>query len=152
MKKLYIALLAAALTLPAMAQEMNSAYFVDGYKYRHRLNPALAPTRSYFSLPALGGISANVRSDMGMKTFLYPYENGQLTTFMNGSVSSEEFLSQLKRNNDLNVNANLNLLSIGVWGEERFHLRRAQPQDRSAGQSALRTLRLHEECRSQPVI
>lgn len=120
MKKLYIALLAAALTLPAMAQEMNSAYFVDGYKYRHRLNPALAPTRSYFSLPALGGISANVRSDMGMKTFLYPYENGQLTTFMNGSVSSEEFLSQLKRNNDLNVNANLNLLSIGVWGKNGF--------------------------------
>ena len=49
MKKLHIALLAAAICLPAAAQDLNSAYFLDGYKYRHRLNPALAPSRSYFS-------------------------------------------------------------------------------------------------------
>ena len=53
-------ILALAMAAPAFAQTLNSAYFMDGYKYRHRLNPAFASTRSYFGLPgprgALGSI------------------------------------------------------------------------------------------------
>lgn len=119
MKKLYIAILAAAICLPALAQDLNSAYFLEGYKYRHRLNPAFAPTRSYFGLPLLGGISAYTQSDLGMNTFIYPVD-GQLTTFMNSSISSEEFLSKLKKNNDLGVKLNANLLSLGIWGKNGF--------------------------------
>ena len=119
MKKIYIILAAAAICLPATAQNLNSAYFLDGYKYSHRLNPAFAPSRSYFSIPVVGGLSANVRSDMGISTFLYPEGDG-LTTFMNGSVSSEEFLSRLKRNNDLSANLGVNLLSMGIWGRDGF--------------------------------
>lgn len=118
-KKIYLALLTAALCLPLAAQDLNSAYFLDGYKYRHRLNPAFAPTRSYFGLPVVGNISALTQSDMGISTFLYPY-NGQLTTFMNGSVSSEEFLSKLKKNNDLGLDVRTSILSLGIWGENGF--------------------------------
>lgn len=119
MKKLLFTILAAAICLSAAAQDLNTAYFLDGYKYRHRLNPAFAPTRSYFGLPALGGVSLYTQSDMGMNTFLYPV-NGQLTTFMSSAVQSDEFLSKLKKNNDLGVGLNLNMLSLGIWGENGF--------------------------------
>ena len=119
MKKLHIALLAAAICLPAAAQDLNSAYFLDGYKYRHRLNPALAPSRSYFSLPVLGGITAGTRSDLGMNTLLYP-RDGQLTTFMNSSVSADEFLSKLKADNDIGVGLKTNIISVGSWGKNGF--------------------------------
>ena len=113
-------ILALAMAAPAFAQTLNSAYFMDGYKYRHRLNPAFASTRSYFGLPGLGGVSADIQSNMGISTFLYPTESGQLTTFMNGSVSSDEFLSRLDRNNRLGVDVYANILSVGKWGRKGF--------------------------------
>lgn len=119
MKKLYIIMLAAILCIPAAAQNFNSAYFLDGYKYRHRLNPAFASTRSYFGLPAISGTSISVQSNLGMSTFLYPY-NGQLTTFMNGSVNADEFLGKLNKNNTLGVDLSTNILSIGAWGKKGF--------------------------------
>ena len=47
MRKIILSLAISVLAIPAVAQNFNSAYFLDGYKYRHRLNPAFAATRSY---------------------------------------------------------------------------------------------------------
>lgn len=92
MKKIFIIFTAVmAVSVSSAAQQLNSAYFMESYKFRHDLNPAFASSRSYFSL-ALGDINADISSNMGISTFLYPTPSGQLTTFMNGSVSSEEFM------------------------------------------------------------
>lgn len=119
MKKLYMTLLAMAICLPALAQNFNSAYFIDGYKYRHRLNPAFASTRSYFGLPAVGGVSVYAQSNLGISTLLYPY-NGQLTTFMNVAVDADEFLGKLDRNNIISGDASATLFSVGAWGKKGF--------------------------------
>lgn len=119
MKKIYIAFLGIMLSVSAFAQNFNSAYFLDGYKYRHRLNPAFASTRGYFGLPAVGGISVYVQSDLGMSTLLYPYGD-RLTTFMNSSVSADEFLGKLKKNNYLGADVSANIISVGAWGNKGF--------------------------------
>lgn len=107
---------ATCLSLNVAAQQnaKESGYFIEGYNNRHNLNPAFASTRSYFSIFS-GNINFGVQSNMAASTFLYPY-NGQLTTFMNSSVSSDEFLSKLNRNNRLSVDAYVPVLTVGAWG------------------------------------
>lgn len=121
MKKIYFILAIAISTavLPVSAQQLNSAYFTEGYKFRHHLNPAFASSRSYFSI-ATGNINVGVNSNMGISTFLYPTADGRLTTFMNGSVSADEFLSRLNRKNILGVDAGVSLISTGTWGKHGF--------------------------------
>lgn len=111
-----------ALMLPfasaSFAQEtMNSAYFLDGYAYRHDYNPAFVAARSYFSIPALGSVNVSLNSNMGISTFLYP-NDGKLTTFMHPSVSTDSFMKRVSSNNNLNVGVSTKLLSIGIWGNK----------------------------------
>lgn len=63
--------------LPAAAQEApRSAYFLDGYSFRHELNPAFSGERNYISIPALGNLDLGVFSNVGVNTFLYKTEPG----------------------------------------------------------------------------
>lgn len=106
----------------AVAQQaLRSAYYLDGYSYRHRLNPSFAPERSYFSMPVLGNINAGAQSNVGVSSFLYKMGNGQLTTFMNECVSSKEFLDGLKSRNRINVDLDLTILSAGFSGFGGFN-------------------------------
>ena len=118
MKKILLSIITlAAVSASVYGQTApRTAYFLDGYSYRHLLNPAFASSRSYFTLPVMGYTDFSLQSDMGMKTFLYPY-NGQLTTFMNGAVSADEFLGKLNRNNLVNANISTPLVSLGKWGK-----------------------------------
>ena len=120
MKKIFgIFIVALAFSVTVKAQEpLRTAYFLDGYNFVHQLNPALPSARSYFTLPALGYSNLGVQSNMGISTFLFPQENGQLTTFMNSTVSSETFMKGLNNNNILNVDVSTALLSIGAWGRK----------------------------------
>ncbi len=118
-----IALVAGMLLAPATLfaqQALRSAYFLDGYSYRHQMNPALAPERGYVSMPILGNINLGTMSNVGVSTFLYKTGNPDkpLTTFMNESVSPGEFLDELKGRNRLNMELNMTLLSVGFrkWG------------------------------------
>ena len=55
--------------------------------------------------------------NVGLGSFLYPYGgNGQLTTFMNSSITADQFLGGLKDNNKVNANLHLTLLSAGFKG------------------------------------
>ena len=120
MKKIFgIFIVALAFSVTVKAQEpLRTAYFLDGYNFVHQLNPALPSARSYFTLPGLGYANLGVQSNMGISTFLFPQENGQLTTFMNSSISSETFMKGLNNNNILNEDVSTALLSIGAWGRK----------------------------------
>lgn len=104
----------AACTLTASAQEASrTGYFLEGYNFRHQLNPAFAPEQNYVSIPALGNFGVGLQSNVGVNTFLYKMPNGDLTTFMNSTVGADEFLGKLKSNNRITANVNLTLLSAG---------------------------------------
>lgn len=47
----------------------RSAYFLDGYTFRHELNPAFAGERNYVSVPALANVNPSFYSNVGVKTF-----------------------------------------------------------------------------------
>lgn len=120
MKKIFgIFIVALAFSVTVKAQEpLRTAYFLDGYNFVHQLNPALPSPRSYFILPALGNTNMGVQSNMGISTFLFPQENGQLTTFMNSSISSDTFMKGLNNNNILNEEVLTSIISIGAWGRK----------------------------------
>lgn len=112
---LILSLLVSCTAVSSAQEVMNSAYFLDGYSFRHEYNPAFVSARSYFAIP-IGDINVSTNSKMGLSTFIYPYKDG-LTTFMNSSaVSSQDFLKKLRKNNSLNAGLSTTLLSMGIWG------------------------------------
>ena len=100
------------------AQALSSGYFLDGYLFKHQLNPALQSDKAYVSVPVLGNINIGTRGNIGLGNFLYPTANGRLTTFMNSSISADEFLNGLNANNRLAMNVDMSILSAGfrAWG------------------------------------
>ena len=62
---------AAGALLGVNAQEANrSGYFLDGYTFRHAINPAFAPERNYVSIPVLGNFGVSAMSNVGVSTFI----------------------------------------------------------------------------------
>lgn len=123
MKKL---LLAAAIIFSfcgsALAQHnLRTGYFLDGYTYKHKLNPAFGGDRGYFAIPVLGYTTIGVESNLALSTLLYPTGNGKLTTFLSPSVSAEEFLNKIHNNNPLNLNADISLFSLGFNAGKSFN-------------------------------
>ena len=101
-------------------------YFQPGYAYRHMANPAFVPQWGYVGIPVAGLLNLNLNSNVGLADFLYPVGRGSdLGTFLHPDVSSEEFLSGIKKNNHLGIAFNTNVLSAGwFWGKGfwNFHV------------------------------
>lgn len=126
MKRLGKYILAAIVTATcgaASAQTFNSAYFTDDFKFRHTLNPAFGNEQNYFSLPALGNISANIHGNFGVGDVILDnpmYGQGSTkkkTTFMNPYISTSEALKGFSTgNNRLTGNVDITLLSAGFKG------------------------------------
>lgn len=123
-KKIILAL-AAGCALSATAQEATrTAYFLDGYTYRHELNPAFAGDHNYISIPILSNINVGLQSNVGLNTFLYKTQPGsqyKLTTFMSPTVDADDFLGKLKDSNNINTNIDLSIFSFGFKGFKGFN-------------------------------
>lgn len=111
------------LTIAVSAQQNNTrtAYFLDGYTYGYRLNPAFAPKHNFVSIPVLGNVSLGAESNLALSDFLYPSSNGKLALFIDDSVSAQDFLGGLKDENKLNSNLNLTLLAVGFKTGNLYH-------------------------------
>ena len=109
-----------ALASPSVrSQDLETGYFLGGNPYAFRLNPAFQSERNIFSL-ALGQTGAETWSNLGISTLFYPDGNGNLYTFMNDQVGSSEFLRKIGQHNRLDMDARVNLLTIGFWADQRF--------------------------------
>ena len=117
---LLLALALFAIAAPsASSQELETGYFLGGNPYAFRLNPAFQSERGIFSI-ALGQTGVGAWSNLGISTLFYPDGNGHLYTFMNDQVSSSEFLRKIGRNNRMDLDARVNLLTLGFWADRRF--------------------------------
>ena len=111
----------AAVTLPmslsAFAQSAHSSYFLENMTYRQNMNPAFAPDFNYVNIPALGGIQLGMNSNVGLGSFLFP-QNDEMVTGLNSSISPDEFLGKLNKNNIMELDLRINILSFGFaqWG------------------------------------
>lgn len=124
MKKISRIFIALALFLTTAninaQQNLRTAYFLDGYTFKYKMNPALAPERSFVSVPLLGNLGLGVESNLGLSTFLYP-KGGELVTFLHPSVSNAEAMDAFKNRNSLNVNVNENIFALGFRTGKSFH-------------------------------
>lgn len=123
MKKILVSaallLLASCFTIDAQ-QNLRTGYFLDGYTYGYKLNPAFQGERGFFAFPALGKFSAGLESGMGLSTFLYP-SDGKLVTFLHPDVPADDFLGKMKHVNKLFVNADLPVLAFGFRTGKAYH-------------------------------
>ena len=101
------ALLAAVLTASVgtmMAQELNSAYFTQDYKYRHQLNPAFGNDQGYVAIPILGNLNIKAQGNVGVGDFLFANPNygkpgeKKTVTYMHPSISNDEAISGFSSN------------------------------------------------------
>ena len=124
MKRAYLllsALFLFAFAAPsARSQELETGYFLGGNPYAFRMNPAFQSERNIFSI-ALGGTGLEAWSNLGISSLFYPGDNGYLYTFMNDRVSPAEFQRKIGRNNRLDLDARVNLLTLGFWADRRFY-------------------------------
>ena len=124
MKKVFYCLMTALLLIPTFVsaqQNLRSGYFLDGYIYKYKMNPAMAPERGFFAMPVLGNIGLGVETNLGLSTFLYPTEEGRLTTFLSPRVSNETFLDNIAENNKMNMNLDLNVIAFGFRTGKSYH-------------------------------
>ena len=55
---------AALISLPAVAQNTNSGYFVDDYTYRFQSNPAFANSKNFVAMPGLGNVNVAMQGNL----------------------------------------------------------------------------------------
>lgn len=110
--KSIIAVSLLTLSTAAMAQNLQSGYFTDGFLYRHDMNPAIGNDQSYVSMPILGNFNFSTQGNVGVKSFLYDV-NGRTATFLHPSVSTEEFLGNINDANKLSQDLRLQILGAG---------------------------------------
>ena len=123
MKRLAISILLAFTCIATASAQHNfrTGYFLDGYIYKHKLNPAFASDRGYFAIPVAGQVSVGAETNLSLSTFLYPDGNGNLNTFLDPSVMVEDFMKGIQTNNPLNVNVDLPVLSLGFHAGKSFN-------------------------------
>lgn len=113
MKKRYIAgLLAIAISSTAIAQTSRNSYFSENIPTRNNLNPAFAPEFDYVTVPGVGGITAGLNGNVGVGNFIFK-SGYNIVTGLNDLVDKDEFLGGLKSKNYIEMNAGVNVLSVG---------------------------------------
>lgn len=112
-----VALVAVAVPA-AVAQHTQSGYFLDGYMYRYRMNPAIGNDSTRFvAVPAIGNLNVAARGNLHVSDVFYNV-NGRTTTFMNPGVTVAELMDNIGDNNRLSTDVNVTLLAGGfkAWG------------------------------------
>lgn len=102
----------------AAAQTVSrTSYFVENSTHRHLMNPALAPTRGYLSIPVAGELYVGTESNLQFTNFIYPAveTNGPLITFLHPTVDGADFLEALNGDQFLRTDIRTSILSYGRW-------------------------------------
>ncbi len=96
----------------------RTSYFVENSTHRHLMNPALAPTRGYLSIPALGELYVGIESNLKLPNFIYPAiasSGGKPITFLHPSINGADFMETLGGDQFLKTNVRTSILSYGRW-------------------------------------
>lgn len=110
--------IAAGTIFAAGAQDFRTSYFLDNFVYNYRINPALHDNdgTSVFVGMLANNIAATSNTNVGLSTFLFPYDGG-LVTGLNKNIPADTFLAGLPEGLcNLSLNFNENLFSFGHIG------------------------------------
>jgi hypothetical protein len=123
MKRIFFALFVLFMTVPVFAQHNHrTGYFLDGYTYKYKINPAFGADRGYFAIPVAGFTSASLETPLKLSGLLYPTgSNGELVTFLSPTVSLDDVMQGVKSMNPINANADISVISLGFNTKKSFH-------------------------------
>ena len=116
--KIFSVLAALAFCGTMSAQNLNSAYFLDGYTFGHQLNPAKDYDRKgYVSFPLLGNINTSLNGNLSA-TDIFKHNGSKLTTFLHPSIPMEQAMSGFADNNHTRFGLRMDILGFGfkAWG------------------------------------
>lgn len=123
--KITFTIASLAFSTSTQAQNLNSAYFLDGYVVGHELNPAKDYERqSYFSMPLLGNVNMGLKGNLSLTDVIKTW-NGVTTTYLNPHIPVQEALSGFDDNNQDRFDMRLDIISFGFhkWnGYNTFNL------------------------------
>ena len=122
--KRIITLLITILAVTSVFAQHNhrTGYFLDGYTYKYKINPAFGADRGYFAIPVAGFTSASLETPLKLSGLLYPTgNNGELVTFLDPSIALDDVMKGVKPMNPINVNADLSIISLGFNTKKSFH-------------------------------
>lgn len=105
-------MLAISVASVASAQNLQSAYFTDGYLYRYQSNPAFDNERNFIAMPALGNLNLGVKGTLSLDDVLYNVD-GKTTTFLNPAVDANEFLNAIGDNSRFGSDFKVGILAAG---------------------------------------
>jgi len=113
------ALMASAASMTA--QDLNSAYFTDDFKYRHDMNAAYGNEQGYAAIPILGNFGMKVQGNIGVGDVLWKNPDfgvktgaKKTTTFMHPGISAQDALSKFNTDgNKLLFDMDINIVSVG---------------------------------------
>ena len=110
--KSIIAALAVSCSLSASAQALHTGYFLEGMVQRHELNAAFGGETNFIVVPGLGGLGLSATTNFGLSNFVF--KNGDnLALGLSSQVKAEDFLNNLPVNNQLELNLQVPILSVG---------------------------------------
>ena len=120
----YMALgLLSMCSLHAMAQQLNSAYFTNDYKFRHTMNPAYGNEQNYVSMPGFGNVNVSTMGNFGYEDVIFDNpmfpstSKDRLTTFMNPYISTADALKGFNSgDNKILGDVSITVLSAGFKG------------------------------------
>lgn len=118
--KYIIVFIAFAGGVATASAQMRTAYFMEGSYFRTDMNAALAPTRGYIKLPAIGGLGVDFGNNYFSVNNLFYKKDGGIYTFMHNGVSADEFLGKLGNKGKLSVNLNTSILGFGAHTKKLF--------------------------------
>lgn len=110
-------------SLHAMAQQLNSAYFTNDYKFRHTMNPAYGNEQNYVSMPGFGNVNVSTMGNFGYEDVIFDNpmfpstSKDRLTTFMNPYISTADALKGFNSgDNKILGDVSITVLSAGFKG------------------------------------
>ena len=102
----------------AMSAQFNrTTFFMEGVSFKQQLNPALAPSRGYVTVPFVGSINAGVSSNAISSEYFSDILNSSKTA---DYFTTDKFINQLKDNNRLNMSLASDLAAAGWWAGDGF--------------------------------
>lgn len=118
---LFTAFLLACTTTISAQSNIRTGYFLDGFMYKYKLNPAMAGERGFIALPGIGNVVAGVEGNVAVSDFIYPLENGRVGLFLHPNIPDRTFLENLPQNVITNIDVNTNILGVGFWAGKSYH-------------------------------
>lgn len=121
MRKIIISAILILLSAVSVYSQSRTSYFVRNSTQNHNFNAAFVPDQGYIGVPILSNFDLQTSSNLGVLSILYPLEGGQTGLFLNSQVSSDEFLSKLRKNNYLDATFSYDVINAGWFtGKDSF--------------------------------